>query len=192
MFVKGEVRTLRMVIPLDDDVVANPMMGIGIARAGSGLIDADRRIRIEIAIALIGFAEPGMNARRGTGQISLPDPVLIGDANIVARTQVGAKLLTHFFPPTENTDVAKNRIDEQSLRARVDSVQDGVARATLEGRLKMKHPFYHKDDDKFVEATMVGFVDFEPGKQSVKSFRLVTDKATYGQGTFAVAVKSVK
>src|SRR5262249_29966304 len=36
---------------------------------------------------------------------------------------VVAKVLAHFYPPTENTDLAKNRIDKQSLRARVESIE---------------------------------------------------------------------
>src|SRR5262249_55054390 len=106
--------------------------------------------------------------------------------------EVAARVLTHFYPSTENNDVAKNRIEEQALTATVVSVRDGVARARLEGRLRMKHPFYHKDDDNVVEATVVGFVDFEEGKDGVRSLRLVTDKATYGRTTFGVAVRSVR
>ena len=109
---------------------------------------------------------------------------------------VAAKLLNHFFPPTENTDLAKNRIDEQSLVARVESVENGVARARLDGRLKMKHPFYHKDDNYFASATLVGYLDFEPATGRIRSLRLVTDDATYGveaKGAqyFGVAVRSV-
>jgi hypothetical protein len=109
---------------------------------------------------------------------------------------VAAKLLNHFFPPTENTDLAKNRIDEQSLVVRVESVDNGVARARLEGRLKMKHPFYHKDDNNFVSANLVGYLDFEPGGLRIRSLRLVTDQATYGGNVnstqfFGVAVRSV-
>jgi len=108
---------------------------------------------------------------------------------------VTAKLLNHVFPPTENTDLAKNRIDEQSLVARVESVENGVARARLEGRLKMKHPFYHKDDNNFVNATLIGYLDFELGVSRIRSVRLVTDQATYGgivnsTQSFGVAVRS--
>jgi hypothetical protein len=110
--------------------------------------------------------------------------------------KVTAKLLTHFYPPTENTDNDKNRIDEQSLRARVESVDAGVARARIEGKLKMKHPFYHKDDKNFVEATLVGYLEFEIAKPNIRTLRLVTDKATYGEGSrpqnFGVAVRSVQ
>ena len=110
--------------------------------------------------------------------------------------EVAARLLRHFFPPKENTAFEKNRIDEQSLRAHAESVRDGVVHARLEGRLRMKHPFYHADDNNFVEASLVGYLDFEPGKQRIRSFRLITDAARYGKpGTgvqpFGVAARSV-
>jgi hypothetical protein len=109
---------------------------------------------------------------------------------------VAAKLLNHFFPPTENTDLAKNRIDEQSLVARVETVENGLARARLDGRLKMKHPFYHKDDGYFVNASLVGYLDIDVATFRVRSFRLVTDDARYSSELnsgqfFGVAVRSV-
>jgi hypothetical protein len=113
---------------------------------------------------------------------------------------IAAKLLTHFFPPTENTDLATNRIDEQSLTARVESIEHNRIRARLEGRLRMKHPFYHKDDDNFVSATLIGYLEFEPAAGTratcqIRSLLLVTDRATYGQGTrgqpFGVVVRSL-
>src|SRR6266853_2840077 len=94
--------------------------------------------------------------------------------------KISAKLLTHFYPPTENNDVSKNRFERQSLKATVVSVQNGVARARIEGELKMQHSFYHKEDGKMVEATLLGFIDFEPASQTIRSLLLVTDQAAYG------------
>jgi hypothetical protein len=110
--------------------------------------------------------------------------------------QGSARLLTHFYPPTENTDVATNRLDDQSLRATVLSVEGGVARARVEGRLKMRHPFYHKDTDEFVEAAVLGLLEFQTGRPAVRSLRLVTEHATYGgraaaRQPFGVAVRSL-
>jgi hypothetical protein len=110
--------------------------------------------------------------------------------------KAASKLLGHVFPPTENTNFEKNRIDEHSLRAQVESIQDGVARARLEGNLRMKHPFYHQDDNNHVDADLIGYLDFEPGEPRIRSFRLVTDRATYGGDAsarqfFGVAVRSV-
>jgi hypothetical protein len=110
--------------------------------------------------------------------------------------ELTTRLLTHFYPPTENTDVHKNRLDQQALKATVLSVRDGVAQARVEGRLKMKHSFYHRDTDEFVETQVVGILEFEPGRSKVRSLRLVTDQATYGpeeknRHPFGVAVSSI-
>ena len=103
---------------------------------------------------------------------------------------ISAKLLTHFYPATENNDVSKNRFEEQSLKATVLTVTNGKVRARVDGSLKMQHSFYHKDDGKQVEATLVGLLDFDPVARTISSLQLVTDKATYGGGKFAVAVHS--
>lgn len=102
------------------------------------------------------------------------------------------KLLTHFYPATENNDVAKNKFERQSLRATVVSVREGVARARLEGEMKMDHWFYHRPDGKFVEATVVGYFDFNAATKEVRSLRLVTDEATYGGGKFGIGVQSME
>jgi hypothetical protein len=106
--------------------------------------------------------------------------------------ELATKMLTHFYPATENNDVAKNKFERQSLRGTVISVRDGVARARLEGEMKMEHWFYHKPDGKYVEATVVGYVDFKPTTKEIRSLRLVTDEATYGGGKFGIAVQSME
>jgi len=105
---------------------------------------------------------------------------------------VSGRLLTHFYPPTENNDVSKNRFERQSLKATLVGAENGSARARIDGGLRMQHSFYHKADDKMVEATVVGFIDFEPATRTIRSFQLVTDQAAYGGGTFGVAVRLVK
>jgi hypothetical protein len=104
---------------------------------------------------------------------------------------VAAKVLRHFYPSTENNDVATNRIDRQELNAVVVSVKDGIAHARLDGRLRMKHPFYHRDDDNFVEATVLGFLDFDATAGRIVDWQLVTTDATYGRIRFGVAVRTV-
>ena len=127
---------------------------------------------------------------------------LLPQGNVAAGSEwnpdsaVIAKLLNHFYPPTENTNLKKNRIDEQSLKARVESVENGVARARLEGKLRMKHPFDHKDDENVVEANLIGYLEFAADKSSVRSFRLVTDGGRYGDEKhaqpFGAAARSEK
>jgi hypothetical protein len=106
------------------------------------------------------------------------------DAKLVAR------LLVHVYPVTENNDPKKNEVREQALRGKVVAVAGGVAVARLDGRLVMRHDFYHKPDGKVVETGLVGYVEFEPAAGAVRSVRLVTDGATYGGGKFGVAVRS--
>jgi hypothetical protein len=104
---------------------------------------------------------------------------------------VAAKLLKPFYPVTENNDLSTNRIDQKVLKATVVSIEDGVVRARIEGSLKMKHTFYpHREDNNVVEATLVGYLDFDPAKMRIRTLRLVTDPATYGGGTFGVALRS--
>jgi hypothetical protein len=118
-------------------------------------------------------------------------PVAAGTAWDLDRA-VGATLLRPFYPVTENNDLSKNRIDRQVLKATVVSAEGGLVRARIEGSLKMKHTFYPgREDDNFVEATVAGYLDFEPDKQSVRTLRLVTDRATYGGGKFGVALRSL-
>jgi hypothetical protein len=105
--------------------------------------------------------------------------------------EVVAKLLTHFYPPTPSTNVANNHFEEQSLRATLMSVRDGVARARIEGKLRMRHHFLPRKDHHAVEATLVGFLEYEPEGKKIRSVQLVTDKATYAGGDFGVALRSV-
>jgi hypothetical protein len=107
---------------------------------------------------------------------------------------VTIQLLTRFYPTTENNDLSKNRIDQQSLRGTILSVKNGVIRARIDGSLKMKHTFYPgREDDNRVEATLVGFLDFDLDKPRIHTLQLITDKATYGGESrrFGVAVRSL-
>jgi len=109
---------------------------------------------------------------------------------------VATEILTRFYPPTENNDLKKNRLDEQSLTATAVSVQGSVVRARVDGRLKMKHPFYHKDDENFAQAKLVGFLEFDAAKPQIRSLRLVTETASYGKEgqagqPYGVAVRSL-
>jgi hypothetical protein len=101
------------------------------------------------------------------------------------------RLLLYFYPPSPNNNLAKNRIEEQALTATLVSDKGGVARARIDGRLKMNHFFLPLGDDHTVVAKVVGYVDFDLGKKKIGSVRIVTDKATYATGSFGVAVRSV-
>lgn len=117
-------------------------------------------------------------------------PPRVGQAWDIDRT-VASKVLTHFYPQTENNDVRKNRIDRIALKATAVSVGGGVVRARLDGRLLMQHPFYHQETPDMVDATVVGYLEFRPGGRRVQTLKLATDRATYMKRNFDVGVRSV-
>jgi hypothetical protein len=102
-------------------------------------------------------------------------------------------LFERLYPPTENNDLATNRILHQSLQATMVRGENPTT-ARLVGRLRMRHPFYHRDDGKEVEATLAGYLDFDPASARLRALRLVTDVATYGDPSqrlpFGAAVRS--
>jgi len=108
---------------------------------------------------------------------------------------VASTILKHFYPPTENWDLSTNRIDEQSLHATVISTEKATTHARIEGSLRMKHPFYHRDDDRFVRTSIAGYLVFEEKTRRILTLRIVTDDADYTSGggdqPFGVALRSV-
>lgn len=103
--------------------------------------------------------------------------------------ETSRKVLTHFYPATENNDVSKNRFMQDKLAATVISMNGTVARARITGSFKMEHSFYHKPDGKIAEGSVIGFVEFSPSTGRISAFDMITDKAIYGGGAFAIAVR---
>ncbi len=106
--------------------------------------------------------------------------------------QIAARILMHVYPTTENNQVAPEKLERHELSGRVVHVENGVARARLDGAMRMKHNFYYRDDGKFVEAQLVGYLDFEPDSGRVRTVRMMTEQATYGTGTFGVTIEAVE
>jgi hypothetical protein len=101
--------------------------------------------------------------------------------------EVALKLLNYFYPSTENNDIAKNEIEQWSMKA--TSVAEG--RVRLDATLRMKHPFYHKKDEARVDAVAVGVLEFDSVRSAIRKFRMATESATYNGGTFGVAVREI-
>jgi hypothetical protein len=122
-----------------------------------------------------------------------PEPVVALHSSWQIPRAVSDKLLTWFYPQTEEvSQKSRSRIDEGTLRMTVTALQNGVARARIEGSLKLLHSFYPgKPSDEFVNAQLVGFMDFVPGEGRIQRLRLVTEGATYGTQQFGAALRSV-
>ncbi|MFT4550142.1 MAG: hypothetical protein ACI8XO_000368 [Verrucomicrobiales bacterium] len=104
---------------------------------------------------------------------------------------VSTKLLTHFYPSTENNDVSKNVFEHQHLDAKIIAIDSSKSTALvkLSGSLKMKHTFYHKPDGNIAEANVVGYAEIDTSKAKIRAFGLTTGEATYGGGKFVVGVR---
>jgi hypothetical protein len=103
---------------------------------------------------------------------------------------VTAKILTYFYPQTENNDARIDRIEQQSLTAKALTVQGGVTTARVDGFVKMHHAFYPgRKDAQPIEAQVVGVLIFAPGQPP--TLELTTTRAVHGTRTFTVAVRTV-
>ncbi len=107
------------------------------------------------------------------------------DRNITAR------ILTYFYPQTENNDANIARIQEQFLTAKVLTIKDGVVTARVDGLVRMQHVFYPgRKDAQPLRADVVGVLTFAP--QQSPSLQLVTTSAVHGRRPFKVVVSTVR
>lgn len=122
----------------------------------------------------------------------LPVQAVIGSSWDVDK-ETAVRLLQHFYPPTENWESEKNPMETYELKGRVTTLRNGAATAWLEGRLNMKHTFYHKEDNNRAQATIVGWMEFDAKTKRLRTLHLVTDQADYGDKnmqSYGVAVTS--
>jgi hypothetical protein len=104
---------------------------------------------------------------------------------------VSARILTYFYPQTENNDARTDRIEQQWLTARALTVEDGVVTARVDGFVRMHHAFYPgRKDAQPLEAQVVGVLIFAPGQPP--TLELATTQAVHGRRPFKVAVWTVQ
>jgi hypothetical protein len=102
---------------------------------------------------------------------------------------VTAKILTYFYPQTENNVATIERIEDQRLTAKALTVTDGVVTARVDGFVHMQHVFYPgRKDAQPLRAEVVGLLTFMPGKPP--ALQLVTTRAAHGTRLFKVAVRT--
>jgi hypothetical protein len=110
-------------------------------------------------------------------------------------------VLTYFFPQTEVCNFARlveeggpyhHRILDLELTARALSVNGDTVRARLDGRVRIKHRFYPgRDDQNEADARVVGYLEFDAEKATVKTLRLATSQGRYAGQNYRVAVHTV-
>jgi RNA polymerase sigma factor (sigma-70 family) len=125
------------------------------------------------------------------GELLPTSAVTVGTAWDVPEA-AAMRLLAHFYPASENNDLSSHRLEQQSLRGRVLAVQDGLARARIDGTLRMMYQFYPKREPyERVDAKIAGVLEFDVRTRRIVSLRLATEEANYGSRPFGVAVRSL-
>ncbi len=120
-----------------------------------------------------------------------PENAKVGDMYTIAKN-VNDKILINLYPPSPNRDPDTNHIASKPMKATVVSIKDGITRVRLDNEFRMKHHFLPaKDDDRYVEATLVGYVDVDTKSRQIQKLRMVTEKAKYDVDGFGSAIQSV-
>jgi hypothetical protein len=102
---------------------------------------------------------------------------------------VSARILTYFYPQTENNDADVARIQNLSLRGKVLTIENGSVTARIDGFVEMQHVFYPgHNDPQPLRADVVGVLIWQPA--GPPSLKLVTVTAAYAGQPFDVAVES--
>jgi hypothetical protein len=103
---------------------------------------------------------------------------------------LSAHLLKYFYPPSLNFYLDAGKLEKHDLKAQVVSVKGGAALVRVDGTLRMKRSFtFAKPDDLVVHADVVGFIECDPATKRIRSVNITTDKGTYAEGNFGVAVR---
>jgi hypothetical protein len=104
---------------------------------------------------------------------------------------VSAKILTYFYPQTENDDTRIDRLEAYGLSAKALGITKGVVTARVDGFVRMHHASYPgRPDAQPLSAEVVGVRSFSPG--APPALQLVTTGPIHGTRPFKVAVQTVQ
>ena len=106
---------------------------------------------------------------------------------------VALKMAEWVYPQNEEkTQVNRSRVDVATFRMTVTALEGGLARARIDGKVRLWHSFYpggHNED--YADSELLGFVDFDVAQRSVQRLRMVTTKATYAGIDFRASLVSM-
>ncbi|MEO8371192.1 MAG: hypothetical protein ABI806_18555 [Candidatus Solibacter sp.] len=106
---------------------------------------------------------------------------------------VAVKLVEWIYPQNEEkTGVNRSRVDLADLKMTLVTLENGLARARIEGQVKLMHSFYPagKNEDLAI-SELSGYLDFNVAERRIQRLRLVTDKATYVGTPFRASLVSM-
>jgi hypothetical protein len=106
---------------------------------------------------------------------------------------VAVKLAEWIYPQNEEkTQVNRSRVDVAAFRMTVLTMENGLARARVDGKVRLKHSFYPGGGaEDYADSELLGFVDFDVAQRKIQRLRMVTTKATYAGGDFQASLVSM-
>jgi hypothetical protein len=106
---------------------------------------------------------------------------------------VAVKLAEWIYPQNEEkTQVNRSRVDVAAFRLTVVAVENGLARARIDGKVRLKHTFYPGGTaEDFADSELLGFADFDVSKRTIQRLRLATNKASYAGTEFRASLVSM-
>jgi hypothetical protein len=83
-------------------------------------------------------------------------------------------------------------VDIASLHLTVTVLREGIGRARIDGRVRLRHSFYPgKPSEDYADAKLLGYMDFDANQSAIERLRLVTSDATYITNSYGTSVVSV-
>ena len=106
---------------------------------------------------------------------------------------VAVKLVEWFYPQNEEkTGANRSRVDLADLRMTVTTLENGLARARIAGKVVLQHSFYPNGKSEDLAASeLEGYIDFRVADRTIQRLRLVTDKAAYNGTPFRTSLVSM-
>ena len=124
-------------------------------------------------------------------QMLPPGPVAANKSWTIPRP-VAVKLAEWVYPQNEEkTTQNRSRVDVADFRLTVAGVQGNLARARIDGKIRLLHSFYPGGQAQdFAVSELTGYMDFDFAARRIQRLRIVTNKADYNTTPFAVTLVS--
>jgi hypothetical protein len=126
------------------------------------------------------------------GQL-LPAGKVAANATWTAPQAVAIKLAEWVYPQNEEkTGVNRSRVDEADFKLTAVTVAGNLARARIDGKIRLMHSFYPGGAAKdFAVSDLTGFMDFDVAERRIQRLRIVTNKGDYAGTPFETALVSM-
>jgi hypothetical protein len=123
----------------------------------------------------------------------LPAETVAAKVSWTVPQPVAVRLAEWVYPQNEEkTSKNRSRIDQADFRLTVVSVQGNLARARIDGKVKLLHSFYPGGQAQdFAVSELTGYMDFNLAEHRIQRIRLVTTKANYNATPFAASLVSM-